>query len=438
MFKEKGFNLWLVGGAVRDMLLGRKNEDWDLASDASPEKIMAIFPRCIPTGLQHGTVTVLFKGNSYEITTLRIDGDYTDHRRPNSVLWTSDIQQDLARRDFTINAMAISLPDKNLLDPFMGQKDLALGLIRAVGRPTERFNEDALRLLRAFRFSAQLDFQIERQTLKAIPALATNLKYVSIERIQQEFSKILLAKSPGKTLEGLATFGLLNTFLPELEQCRGVEQRNRHRFDVFTHTVLATEAIQPIRLDLRLAALLHDIGKPACRAKSSSGSWTFYKHDEVSARMAKDILIRLRYSNAIIDKVVHLIREHMFFYEESWSDAALRRFIQRVGLEHLEDLFALRYADAYAIRALPLKTDPLKDLKARILNELKNNNALSLKDLAVNGEDLAKVGIEKGPWMGRVLQLLLETVIDSPEMNTEKALIKVAKELDRRKKAETN
>ncbi len=434
VFTSAGFSSWLVGGAVRDRLMGKKADDWDVASDARPEDTLKLFPRCIPTGLQHGTVTVLFKGHSIEVTTLRTESAYSDGRHPDRVSWTTEIEEDLSRRDFTINAMAINLKDASLVDPFGGREDIKKNLIRCVGSPAERFCEDALRLLRAVRFASRLDFTIEPETFSAIAPLASRLSMVSIERIQSEFSKMLQSDVPSRALQILADTGLLAIFLPELDACRGVEQKGRHAFDVFTHLILAVDACPKERLDLRLAALLHDIGKPASRALDERGDWTFHRHEETGRRMAKDILSRLRYPNSIVDTVTHLVGEHMFHYEDDWSDAAVRRFIRRVGRKNIEDLFVLRRADMYATRKERPADTALMPFLSRIEAEDARGSAISLKDLAVNGKDLAAAGIVKGPWMGRILSELLECVTDSPDMNNREALLNLALRLDERRK----
>ena len=433
VFSAAGFSSWLVGGAVRDRLLGGTADDWDVASDARPEETLKLFPRCIPTGLQHGTITVLFKGHPIEVTTLRTESDYSDGRHPDKVSWTANIEEDRSRRDFTINAMVIDLKDGRLIDPFGGRVDIKNRLIRCVGNPAERFGEDALRLLRAVRFSSRLDFAIEPETYAALSPLAPRLALVSIERVQSEFSKMLQSEVPSRALRTLVDTSLLEVFLPELAACTGVEQKGRHAFDVFTHLALAADACPKERLDLRLAALFHDIGKPPVRALDERGDWTFHRHEEIGARMAKDILTRMRYPNSVIEKVTHLVAEHMFNYGDDWTDAAVRRFIRRVGREHIDDLFALRRADMYATRKERPADTALLPFLLRIEAEDARGSALTLKDLAINGRDLASAGIAAGPWMGRILNELLECVTDSPDMNNRESLLELARRLDERR-----
>jgi tRNA nucleotidyltransferase (CCA-adding enzyme) len=422
---QAGKACYLVGGAVRDYLLGRQVNDFDAASDALPEEVARLYKRVIPTGIKHGTVTVLFKGLEIEVTTFRTESGYADGRHPDEVRFSPSIEEDLSRRDFTINAMAFDLEARSLLDPHRGRADLEARLVRAVGDPLERFREDGLRPLRAIRFAAQLGFEIEPATLAAIGPSIERFRLVSPERVREELQKMLLARIPSQALRLLETTGLLAEILPELSACRGVEQRGMHVYDVLDHLYASVDAAPP-RLVLRLAALLHDIGKPAAKEERPGADPTFYRHEELSAKAAEALLKRLRFPNALVDEVVHLIRCHMFSYDESWSDAAVRRFIARVGEAHLEALFALRLADGAGILGRPIDPRSLEPLRERIQAVLEAGQALGLADLAVKGGDLAQLGVRPGPAMGALLKELLEAVIDDPSLNERERLLDIA------------
>jgi tRNA nucleotidyltransferase/poly(A) polymerase len=436
VFVSRGKQVYLVGGAVRDLLLGKNPHDWDLASDARPEEVMAMFHRVIPTGIKHGTVTIRYGGRSIEATTFRTDSAYSDGRRPDSVSYAATIEEDLSRRDFTMNAAALRLPRGTMIDPFGGQKDIQNKLIRCVGRAEERFNEDGLRPLRALRFASQLDFVLEEATLAAIAPALPAAAQVSIERVREELDKMLVSALPSRGLRLMEQTGLLEMFLPELRRCRGVEQKGFHCFDVLDHSFLSCDfAAQDTtlrdddkngRLVLCLAALLHDIGKPDVRALDSAGVYTFYRHEEQSAALALDILRRFKYSNEIIERTSHLIRQHMFFYEETWGGAALRRFIIRVGAENLPALYALRRADAYGTAGRIPPPDLLLPLTERVNSVLERKEALSLKDLAINGADLMELGVRPGRTMGRILNEVLEAVLADPGLNTREKLLEIA------------
>lgn len=435
-FRSTGYSLYLVGGAVRDTLMGRTATDWDVATDASPEQVISLFRHVIPTGIQHGTVTIIHKGHHIECTTFRTESEYTDGRRPERISFTTDITDDLSRRDFTMNAIAVSLPDGQLLDPFDGRSDIKKKIIRTVGNPAERFAEDGLRPLRAIRFAARLEFSIHEQTLQAInPALDT-VRKVSVERIRDELNKLLGSKQPSVGFLLLEQTGLLREFLPELALCRGIDQKGNHRFDVLDHLLLTCDACPQDKLQVRLAGLFHDIGKPACKKKDNDGTWTFYQHDTVSADITRTILNRLKYPNRLTEQVCHLVGQHMFHYESNWTDAAVRRFLIRVKKENLDDLFFLRMADARATAGLQIPPDHLLPFRQRIDSVLKKENALTLKDLAVNGRDLMEIGIIPGPRIGQVLEELFECVTDDPALNVKKRLLEIAVELNKRYSAD--
>jgi len=416
------------------MLRGKKAKDWDLATNAPPEEVADIFrnakPRgsVIPTGIKHGTVTVLYKGLSMEVTTYRTEAGYTDGRRPDKVMYAASIEEDLSRRDFTMNAIALRLPSGKKIDPFGGEKDIKAGIIRCVGDPAARFSEDGLRPMRAVRFASQLSGTLDLQTLSAIPGALETCAKVSAERVRDEIEKIILSGKPSIAFLLMEQTGLLQLFLPELACCRGIDQKGFHRFDVLEHSLLACDyaAEKQYTLEVRLAALLHDIGKVPTRRLDEHGIWTFYQHEAESKKMAHNIMTRLRWPNALIDSACHLIKEHMFNYTDDWSDAAVRRFIARVGEENLAGVYQLRRADAYATAATepdPRFLLPLADRVEKVLNE---KQAFSLKDLAVNGRDLIDMGIKPGKTIGIILGELLETVLDDPAQNTRETLLEIA------------
>lgn len=440
IFEQNGFKAYLVGGAVRDTIMGKEAHDWDVTTNARPEDVMGIFHKVIPTGIAHGTVTVHFMKNEIEVTTFRTESDYSDGRHPDKVEYTGNIEEDLSRRDFTINAIAANLKDGSLTDPFDGKNDIKKKIIRTVGRPEHRFSEDGLRPIRAVRFSAQLDFDIEEETLKAIslPEIIEKTKSISVERFRDELTKLLKAEKPSKGLRIMEDTGVLSLFLPELLVCRGCIQgdfRGFHEFDVLDHLFYACDGAPREKPAVRLAALFHDIGKPECKRviKTPEGNqFTFYNHEAASEKIARSIMLRLKYSNAEIEQVAHLVKHHMFNYEPTWTDAAVRRFLVRVKAENLEDLFDLRLADIYGMHNAPVRGQDsptialLNELSDRVKKETEKNCALSLKNLAVNGRDLMEAGIPAGKELGKVLEELLETVLDDPEQNTKEKLLLIA------------
>jgi tRNA nucleotidyltransferase/poly(A) polymerase len=452
VFTKAGKQVYLVGGAVRDLLRGRKAKDWDLATDAHPEEVTALFQKksypsfVIPTGIKHGTVTIHFKGLSMEVTTFRSESGYSDGRRPDSVEFGVSIEEDLSRRDLTMNAAAWRLPGGPLVDPFDGRGDIKRRIIRTVGRAEERFSEDGLRPIRALRFASQLGFTVDEGLLAAIPAAIPFTVKVSAERIRDELDKIIVSDKPSSALLLMEKTGLLKLLIPELAACRGVKQDRItgcgfHRFDVLDHSLLACDFAarqtpdtpDNLRQIVRcLAALYHDIGKPVTAQIDEGGTRTFYRHEKESAALAGNILGRFKYPNIVITTVCHLIEEHMFHYDEGWTDAAVRRFLIRVGVENLADLFALRRADAYGLAGKAPPPDFLLPLQNRIEETLKRGGALSLKDLALSGKDLITAGIPPGIHMGIILSELLETVIDDPSLNTRERLLEIAGKIGKR------
>lgn len=431
VFRAAGYTCYFVGGAVRDRLLGKPASDWDAATDAQPEEVRRLFKTVIPTGIQHGTVTVRWRGASIETTTFRIDGEYRDGRRPETVRFTSDLVEDLSRRDFTINGMAVDPQNGSIIDPNGGLADLSAGIVRAIGDPAARFIEDGLRPLRAVRFASRFGFRIDARTLAAIPASVERFRMVSAERVRDELSKIVTSDRVDSGMLCLDETGLLPEILPELSACKAVGQGGPHRYDVFTHLLASCQATPP-ELELRLAALLHDIGKPAKRVEASDGSLSFIGHDVESARLAEAALKRLKYPNVVVNAVVVLVRNHMFDYSENWTDAAVRRFVARVGLQYVKPLAALRLADSAGMGHGPADPRSVMPLVRRVEELVAKEQAFGIKDLAIGGDDLAAAGWPRGPAMGKALAELLEAVLDDPDLNTKERLLEIAGRLKTR------
>jgi putative nucleotidyltransferase with HDIG domain len=428
----RGHAAYVVGGSVRDTILGRQPEDWDLASDALPERLLAIFPGAEYEN-KFGTVSVREQGEAYQITTFRTDHDYADFRRPHHVEFGTDLRLDLARRDFTVNAVAwgasarpdgSGAPTPALIDPFEGAADITARTLRAVGEPAARFREDALRMVRAVRLAAVLDFTIEPATFEAIRANAALAAHVSGERVAAELQKLLLAPRPSIGLRLMAESGLLDAVLPELAAQRGVAQNKIEGEDLFDHTLRTVDAVPADRPVVRLAALLHDVGKP-----STIDDGPFRGHEVVGADIAEAMLDRLHVPRAANERVVHLVRSHMFTYEPDWGDAGVRRFIQRVGAESIDDLFALREADNVGSGLDPQAHD-LAGLRSRVAAELAASVVLDRSRLAVHGDDLmAELGVPAGPRLGRILDALLELVIADPKRNDRATLLLLAESM---------
>lgn len=434
-YHEAGHELYVVGGAVRDYLLGKGISDYDFATSASPEETLKLFSRVIPTGIKHGTVTVLLSGEQFEVTTYRIDGNYGDQRRPDTVTFSSSLEEDLRRRDLTINAIALDPITGSLSDPFGGRKDLKERIIRTVGDPEERFREDSLRLLRAIRFASTLDFEIEERTYHAILRHAGDLRHPAPERIRQELEKMMRGDTPSTGWRLLRDTKLLDQIVPEFFETAGDGARSTFEgsplqgtinSDVFAHLLRSCDCAPQVNQILRWSALLHDIGKPRCMKRDNRGIH-FHKHDAVSAEMAESILGRLRFPTRMIQSVRHLIRHHMFGYSSDWTDAAVRRFIARIGRDTVFQLTALRKIDECGKTGVFHTTREIEELERRVAAILKKNEPLTVKDLAIDGRDLMEtLEIPSGPTIGIVLDELLRTVIDDPHQNDRETLLEIA------------
>ena len=441
---KHGYEAYIVGGCVRDSLLGKQPNDWDITTSAKPEEVKAIFRRTIDTGIQHGTVTVLVDREilddgsgspashtdyAFEVTTYRVDGVYTDHRRPESVCFTASLEEDLKRRDFTINAMAYN-PEQGVIDIFGGQEDLEKGIIRCVGEASERFDEDALRILRAVRFAAQLDFVIENQTREAMRDQAKFLKDISAERICTELTKMIVSKHPER-LEEAYELGLTNIFLPEFDRMMQTPQNNPyHLYDVGRHTLQVMRAVSATSV-LRYAALLHDVGKPECKTTDETGVDHFYGHQELSAKMARTILRRLKLDNDTIDQVCRLVRNHDYGLSgDGPGMKSFRRFVAQLGAEHFADFLEIRKGDMAGQSAYHLeqRRQVIAHMEAMYAEIIEQKQCLKLSELAISGKDLIAIGVKPGPDMGRILKVLLDRVLEEPELNTREQLLAIVKE----------
>lgn len=507
--QKHGYEAYIVGGAVRDLLVqtlktewsvSRSVTDYDFTTNARPEQILAVFPEAFYENT-FGTVSITHEdvlnalhltqlpeentGNflentilenqrskiidpanatkiheslrlpstsstpaphlpDYQITTYRADETYDDFRRPTAMNWGNSLQQDLERRDFTINAMALSVPieqleklvaqnhdaltvkidEVSLIDPFAGQSDLQAGMIRNVGDTEQRFKEDALRMLRAVRFAVQLNMQIEEQTFEAILKNADLLQYISAERIRDEFLKMLSSSYPAEAVQLLDQTGLLQYILPELLAAKGVEQGGHHTTDVWTHSVEALRYCPSSDPIVRLATLIHDIAKPQTQ-RFTPQTITFYNHEIVGSRMAQQIAVRLKLSRKEIDRIFKLVRYHMFYYQPHNTDAAIRRFMRQVGLENIDDILALREGDRLGSGARDTSWR-LEEMKLRMQQQL--HQPFAITDLAINGDDLmTELGLKPGPQIGIILRQLFEEVLEKPELNQRETLLEMAK-----------
>lgn len=422
--EEAGFEAYAVGGCVRDALLGRTPNDWDITTSAKPEQVKVLFHRTVDTGIAHGTVTVLLEKDGFEVTTYRVDGEYEDGRHPKEVTFTASLEEDLKRRDFTINAMAYN-PKKGLVDLFEGQKDLEDKVIRCVGDPLERFTEDALRIMRAVRFSAQLGFSLEENTRKALSVLAPNLKHVSAERIQVELVKLLVSPHPDY-LRTAYEAGITKEFLPEFDRCMETPQNTPHHcYSVGEHILHSLLYVQEDKV-LRLTMLLHDIGKPVVRTTDKNGRDHFKMHAPEGEKMAKGILRRLKFDNDTIGKVCRLIRWHDLRPTPEMAD--VRKAMNVIG----EDIFPMwmevQYADNQAKSDYRRLEKEARQAGVRKSWEVitREEQCVSLKKLAVTGSDLIAAGMKPGKEIGNTLNALLELVLENPEKNMKQTLLACA------------
>lgn len=423
-----GYEAYVVGGCVRDSLLGRCPKDWDVCTNALPEEVLRVFRRfhVIKTGLQHGTVTVMADHQPVEVTTFRIDGNYTDNRHPDSVNFVSRVEEDLARRDFTINAMAYN-PTRGLVDAFDGRADLRARIIRCVGEPDARFNEDGLRILRALRFAARYNFGIETETAFSIHRNRHLLENVSVERIFSELKGILIGEGVLGMMQAFPD--VFTVIIPELAPCIGFDQHNPHHcYDVWTHTAHAVQAA-PADEAVRLALLLHDIAKPATFTRGADGKGHFYGHGTRGAELARGIMHHLKSDNATLQTVVTLVREH----DNTLPTTApgMRRLIGRLGVEFLQQLLEVKQADmdAQSTHERPRKQAVLRDARLLLEDVLEEPPAFSVGDLALTGRDLMAMGLKPGPAIGSILKTLLTEVQDETLPNTNEALTRRAAEL---------
>lgn len=429
ILQSNGHSAYVVGGAVRDALMGKDPHDWDITTSALPEETLEAFKdfRTIETGLKHGTVTVIVDGVSLEITTYRIENGYSDNRHPDSVDFTDKVDDDLSRRDFTVNAIAYS-PVNGFADPFGGQEDIKKEIIRCVGEADKRFGEDALRILRALRFSAVLGFEIDKETADSIHRNYRLLENISVERIFVELSKLLCGKDAGRILREYED--VIFFILPELEAMKNCTQNHeRHIYDVWGHTVAAVENIEPVP-EMKFAMLFHDSGKPECKSTDEKGIDHFYSHGKVSKKIAYDTLIRLKTSAKFRNQVCNLVEYHDFLPDKI-SPKTYKKYIGKLGIDTVRQLFKVREADVKAQNP-KFHKESLRENKIglKTLDEIENEApCFGINDLAIGGRELAATGIDPSPEMGRILQILLDEVMDKKIENTPKALIERAEQL---------
>ena len=435
ILNNESFQCFLVGGAVRDSIMGFTPKEYDIATNAKPEDVQRIFKYTIPTGIKHGTILVILDDMHVEITTFRSDGNYSDGRHPDKVEYTASIEDDLPRRDLTINAMAYNISDGNLIDMFDGMKDIKNKIIRSVGNPYERFTEDGLRIMRAIRFATRLNFNIEKETFDAICHSTGMLASIAYERIREEFNGILISDNPFRGIELLRKTGILALIMPELMQGFGVAQNRFHKYDVYYHILHTIQAVEPLETEeltllVRLAALFHDIAKPMVQKKvSKQEEPVYYNHEVVGANVAKKVMRRLKYSNAEIDFVTLLVRQHMFYYQDEWTDGAVRRFMKAVGIENIKPLLKLREADRLGSgNRKDKESKAIPKLLARIDKIIEEENAITVKDLKINGNDLMKeFNLKPGPIVGKILNYLLDLILDEPSLNDKEKLMEKTK-----------
>jgi tRNA nucleotidyltransferase (CCA-adding enzyme) len=415
---RNGYQAFLVGGAIRDALLGSQAKDWDVATNATPEMIRGLFPNITSFYLKHGTVTLVIRGRHFEVTTFR-----ASKGRIGSCL-----EEDLAHRDFTFNAMAYDIINNKIVDPFGGMQDIKQRMVRAVLSPLERFSEDPLRMMRAIRFSLELGYSIEPETLIAVHTMSQSIDKVAIERVRDELLRMLLSRKASAGLNLMRRTGILQRVLPELVEGYRKRQNNYHKFTIYRHIMETVDAIErgPV---LRLSALFHDIAKPRVREKIE-GRWRFLGHADASAELTRQIMMRLRFSNELTSRVLIMVAHHMFDYKRELSDTAIRRFIKRVGAEHVDDLIRLRKADDIAHGWEQDHGDRIEEFRKRIHDQMRSSPALTLSDLALNGHDVMKItGLPPGQKVGQILNRLLEAVVENPEYNRKDTLVEILKNI---------
>ncbi len=435
--EDANFEIYFVGGCVRNLLMKIDVVDWDLTTNAKPEEILKLFKNAYYNN-DFGTVGIPLETGVVEITTYRTEQGFTNKRHPDKVLWGKTIEEDLERRDFTMNAIALKLASKNkptafqITDPYDGEKDIKTKLIRAVGNPSERFKEDALRLMRAIRFASQLSFEIEEKTWNEIKNDAKLISEISNERVRDELMKIMKSNNPTHGIELLKDSGILQEIIPELIEGVGVSQvrpGRHHTTDVFTHNLLSLKFCPSTDPIVRFASLLHDIGKPASRGEDQEGLVTFYNHEVYGAKIAYEICNRLRFSKKDTTRVVNLIRWHMFGVNENQTDSAIRRFIRKIGIENVQDMLDIRIADRLG-SGRPADSWRLKLFKEKVEEQLKPA-PFSINDLAIDGNDIMKeLSLKPGPQIGRILQALFDEVDDDQSKNKKELLINRAKEIN--------
>ena len=422
--ENNGYQAYIVGGSVRDLVIGKEPKDYDITTSAKPEDIERIFKdkKTFDVGRQFGTIVVVTRGGNVEVTTYRTDGEYEDGRRPKEVYYTPDIIEDLSRRDFTINAMAYN--KNGLLDPFSGIKDIKRKTIRTVGDPYKRFEEDYLRILRAVRFATQLNFKIDNKTKDACKKYASNIDRISNERIREELFKILLSKKPSTGFRLMDELNVLEVILPEISRTTNYDQRNpHHNRNLFDHTLCVVDNTPPI-LRVRMAAFLHDIGKPSTFTIDEDGIGHYYNHDKVGAEKSKNILNRLRCSNEFTSEVVLFVREHMFYSDI--KEKGIKRMLGRVGEDKIFDLMELKKADMKCKnnKNVGLVEDNIKEIK-KILD---SREPFKKEHLSIDGNDIIRLGYKKGIIVGEIIDYLLERVVKNPALNNKDDLIEAIKD----------
>lgn len=430
--QEMHFEAFVVGGAVRDYYVGREPKDWDISTNAKPDQVKEIFEKVVPTGLKFGTVTVHIDDVEIEVTTYRSDGKYSDGRRPDEIFFAESITEDLSRRDFRMNAMALDPASGRILDPFSGSLDISVKQINTVGDPQDRFDEDGLRILRAIRFASQLGFDISRDVFRAIVRNKRKLEHVSMERIREELFKIFQSGSPRVGIELMCGSGVMDFIIPQFMRTKGCLQNKWHSFDVYGHSLSVMENLPPDPL-LRLAGLLHDIGKPDTQTPHphNKGEFRFIDHANVGALYVEGIAKRLKLSNDDINRIIHIVKHHMRLMEIPTSELGIRKLLRDLGIENIEEFIIFRRADMVDN---PKKQVLIKEFDIdcnRIRNIVAKNPVLDAKGLAINGHDLMKhMGIKGCPFIGEMIRFLTERVIENPELNTRDRLFQFLEEME--------